>query len=100
MSKKSRPRHLTGKNKPGRKTLQPRSAVFSQDEPTPVPVARPETATTRPFRSVTQAVARPARAVAPILPTSYDYVVSDLKRIGMISAVLIAILIVLTFVIR
>lgn len=35
-----------------------------------------------------------------MLPASYDYVVADLKRIGVIAAALFAILIVLTVIIR
>lgn len=100
MSKKSKPRHLVGKNKPSKKTIQSPSASFSPAEPRPAATARPEPSAAPSFRTAAQAIARPARAVAPMLPASYDYVVADLKRIGVIAAALFAIMAVLTVIIR
>ncbi len=73
----------------------------AQDEPTQAALparAAPPAAPTR--QSLLAGVRRPARAAGPTLITDYGYVLSDLRRIGIVAAGAFALLIVLTFVIR
>lgn len=51
-------------------------------------------------QSVLSSVRRPARQSGPTLITDYAYVLSDLRRIGILAVVAVAILVGLTFVIR
>lgn len=85
MSKKSR--RARAKNRP--------APILSK--PAPIQQNQPVRASNEPPR--TAAVARSAGTMAA-KPINYDYVLSDLKKIGIISAILIIILVVLTFVLR
>lgn len=102
MSKKNRPRHLAGKDKKARRTVEAprvsapsghgRAALASPASPRPIqPAAR---------AAAPAAILRPVRAAAQTFQTSYDYVVSDLKRIGIIAGGMFAILGILTIIIR
>lgn len=67
--------------------------------PSPVPpAARRPVAPVR--QSLLNTVRRPAAKSGPTLVTDYSYVLADLKRIGIVSAGALAILITLSFVIR
>lgn len=113
MSKKSKPRHLSGKAKTARKLTPPQGTVPTSVESQPAlsPAApRMDNRPILPDRSVLsvgQAVrptlaarSRPIRAAAQAVPANCDYVVKDLKRISVIAASLFVIMGILTVVVH
>jgi len=85
MAKKSRRSRRRSTTKKSRRTTQAKAA--SKAQPAEISVAPPTTARTRKAKGVDFA-------------TEYAYVVSDLKRIAIIAAAMLAVLVGLSFVIQ
>lgn len=78
----------------------PAKAVPAADTTPSISTTARATSTTLGRPSLLANVRRPARPTGPALVTDYAYVVSDLRRIGVLAGVAFALLIALTFVIR
>ena len=92
---------MSGKGKPARRVVNAPSVPASGAQARPQLDGMAEQPPVQPVRPASPRVtARPARTAANIIPTNYDYVVSDLKRIGVIAGAMLAVLIVLTVIIR
>lgn len=101
MSKKNRPRHKSGKGKPARRLQSPPNPPASPVQAGAAVAARAEQPSTQPLRPLSPAVtARSTRAATQFIQTNYEYVVSDLKRIGIIAGGMFGALIVLAVIIR
>lgn len=108
MANKSRPRHRSSKNRTPRKlTAAPSAApatVESKPNPTqaapgmettPMATSRPGLGVAQPVRPNLTVRSRPLRAPTQAMPADFAYVITDLKRIGVISLALFAILAIL-----
>ena len=84
--------------------IAPAAATPDEAAPASPPVSSPSSAARRPAaparQSLLNTVRRPAAKPGPTLTTDYSYVISDLKRIGVVSAGVVVILIALSFVIH
>ncbi len=100
----------SGKTKRGTKPARARvpqritsSAAQAPGETAPAssPATSPLRRPAEPVRqSLLSTVRRPAAKAGPTLVTDYSYVLSDLKRIGVVSAGALVILVALSFVVR
>ena len=99
-SKKNRPRHMSAKKQRSFEAPMAAAKPVNAEQPAPVRSTEPVAPYQPRPMTATKPISRPVRPAVTTIPVNYDYVTTDLKRIGIVAVSMFVLLGILTVILH